>query len=370
MSPHICTLIRFLAEEGFEPTVATVLGGSPPALPLPPSVDIVELAPRRPERKPLLLLEAASKLRKLIRQRKFRAIYAIDSWTLPLIWLANRGSFRFRGTAFVYHTFDWLEPGLHARPHFWFESAACRSASLVVNVDRSRARLQQTLYRLQALPLAIPNFPSRRMSVPPRDAELRRRLLGPGGSPQDVLIAYSSSASPDRLHLELVQAVALLPAHYRLMTFQGGPPYFDRCVELAKRLNVSDRVQFLQPMPFTRLLEHLVCCDVGAAFHPWRASSGYFMANPDRLASYLACGLPAVGTNVPNVESLVYKYGLGCCCDPYQPRDIATAIQDMVEGKPGLEARHEHVRAVFESDLYFEKRAQDLADRLRQLAPT
>jgi hypothetical protein len=42
----------------------------------------------------------------------------------------------------------------------------------------------------------------------------------------------------------------------------------------------------------------------------------------------------------------------------------------MVEGKPGLEARHEHVRAVFESDLYFEKRAQDLADRLRQLAPT
>jgi glycosyltransferase involved in cell wall biosynthesis len=120
-------------------------------------------------------------------------------------------------------------------------------------------------------------------------------------------------------------------------------------------------------MPFSELLRYVACADVGAIFHDWKRSSGYWMASPDRLAGYVACGVPVLCSNVPNLEAIVYRYGLGLCCNPYDPVEIAQAIRKLVEEPPGLEERRRHVRAMFEQHLNFEAHGHKLVAALHEL---
>src|SRR5207302_488619 len=153
--------------------------------------------------------------------------------------------------AFVYHTFDWLEPYRVNPIHRWYERRYCLKADLCVNVDRSRARLTQSLYRLPSIPLWLPNFPLRDEQGPARDEGLRAELLGSRGR---ILIICPSAASPTRLHLELLRAMSLLPEEYRLLTFGGGGTYGQECYRFVESSKLRSRVTFLDPLPYEELV--------------------------------------------------------------------------------------------------------------------
>ena len=74
-----------------------------------------------------------------------------------------------------HHTYDWLEPGLVAKLHQRLETRACRAADLVVNTDRSRARMKQTLYGLKTAPLWVQNCLSTTIPIPKPDEALRAK---------------------------------------------------------------------------------------------------------------------------------------------------------------------------------------------------
>lgn len=362
-SPHVITLLNFLAHQSFRVTVVTIAAGPRPSL-LDRAIAFVCLEHEGlgGMSKIAKLGGIARKLRRLIRGSRADVLYVIDSWSLPPIIIASAGNPRMLAPVFVYHTFDWLDPGIHNRIHLWYEKWACLKADLCVNVDRSRARLSQSFYRLPRLPLCIPNFPLLDAEKPERDERLREELLGAGGR---ALVICPSVASASRLHLELLRAVSLLPAEYRLVTFRGQGQYDSACRKLANGL--EGRVRFLAPCAYEELTNYLWCADVGVILNNWKGSSGYWMANSGRLANFLLASVPVVTSNVPNLEALVYRYGLGESCDAYAPASIADAIRSIVERPPGIKERRNSVWTAYQTELHFERHGVLLAQELHRL---
>jgi glycosyltransferase involved in cell wall biosynthesis len=248
--------------------------------------------------------------------------------------------------------------------HMWYERYTLRRADLAINVDPSRARLHQSIYRLKKLPLWVPNYPSACAEAVERDKGLRRAL---GGLDESVFVICPSFAAPERLHVQLIEAFALLPERYRLLTFGAESEYFGTCRDRVRLAGLEDRVSWLPSMPFEQLERYLAVADIGIALFDWQRSSGYWLANADRIAHYLRFGLPVVASNVPNLEALIYKWGLGTCCDPYDPSDIARAIRQVGEQPPGLDERRCNVQRALKAELNFERRGRILMERLEGL---
>jgi glycosyltransferase involved in cell wall biosynthesis len=265
----------------------------------------------------------------------------------------------------VYHTFDWLEPGLHSRFHLLLEKYTCRHAALAVNTDRTRARLQQTLYRLPRCPLFLPNYLSKAAALPSDIARPRREMLQGLGPANPVVLVYPTIANQERLTLELLQAFKLLPRDYALVTIAMDDAYGREVRRMAASGELEGRVKVYSPMSHDQVVNLIAASDIGAIFHDVTSSSGNFMGNPSRLALLVACGIPFVAVATPNVEALVYKYALGLCCDPANPRELADSIQRLVNDPPGLSARKQHLRQVFVEELHFEKHAGRLVAELR-----
>lgn len=368
---HITTLCNELAAQGFPVTLVSIhfRADEPP----PPGLDTrihfsqIPYLPGRGVRALCSRLRAAWLLRRQLAETSPRLVYVLDSPVLPLYWLASLGYHTCRDCRLVYHTFEWLDPGITATWRLRLERAIARQADLVVNADRTRARLMQSFYRLAETPIDLPVYLPFNTVFPTRDAARRRMLLGPDAPPDAILIICPSVASADRLTLELLEGIARLPARYRLFTITRGDTYGQACAKRVEECRLATRVTFSQPLVYTKLLEIAADSDIGIVFHDTRGSAGNFMCHPSRMSMFVGLGMPFIGTDVPNLAAVVYRYQLGVCCNPSQPEAVASAIRHLAEEPPGLSARRQHIRGVFEKELCFDRHAAGFTEELRRL---
>ncbi len=293
-------------------------------------------------------------------------IYVMDSWTLPLFIPARLLAGRSADCPWVYHTVDWIEP--HRHPvHAWVERWACHHAARVINTDRSRARMQQAIYRLKETPLFMPNYLSLNETVPGPDNSLRLELLPGLGSSDRQLLVNPTMASPTRMVLELIRALAATDPRICLLQFVVDSTYGRECRRLVADLHLENRVHFHEPVSYRDIMRMVACADLGVIFHDHRPSSGYFMCNADRLGLYAACGLPCIASDYPNMEALVYRHGLGECCNPYDPESVSVTLTRMMADPERLAAYRKRVREAFQSDLNFEAHGGRLLEALQRV---
>jgi hypothetical protein len=334
---NIVSLANSLVRIGYKVTIVTIESTKSRPASLHESVQLLGLnAPRK-----LTVSAHVSLIMKLQAVRKSVSAdieYVVDSWTFK-IYLPARIMWR-RGSSqkMVYHTFDWLEPGLHSRAQIFSEKYACRVADLVVNADPARARLQKTIYRLQAKPVHLRNGISRHVPVPGCDIVVRASLSE--GIKDARIIVYptviSDAASSQRQAFELVQSLQFLPENYALILFGTSGEYYEQCVEVAKNIGVDSRVKILKPRPFDDLLVLIASADFGAIFYDDSESSGYYMCNADKVSVFAA---------------------MGVCCDSTDPYEIAAGYLKLDSDFESIGVRKRKCREAFESELCSE--AQD-----------
>ncbi len=299
-------------------------------------------------------------LRSALKKLRFDILYVVDSWTLRYLAVTTMGRMRWRECPLVYHTFDMLVPHVAARAEILLERHATRRSQLNINTDRSRAALTKALFGLAQTPLAIPLRLSRDSVLPTRDDVLRTSLLPDSVDGEMFLIVSPTSLSSERLSKEIIQAFVSLPDNYHLVTVDGTGVYAQECHDLIEELDLVDRVCILEPMPHDDLLKICACADVGMIFYDVEASLGNYFCHPSRLAYFVALGLPVVATDVPVLESVVYRYSLGVCCSPSRVEAIAEAIREMCEGAITLAERRNWIRDAFEQELNYEQSAYPL----------
>lgn len=368
---HITTLCNFLARSGFHVTLASLSMDPVDSWPVDLAGEIKRIIIDWNSSKTATgissRLTAVKRLRTLLRSTPFDLLYIIDSWTLPFAWLATAGRFRWKDRQLVYHTFDMLEPGVNSNFHLALERKVTRAADLVVNTDQTRAFYQKSLYRLKEAPLYIRNCLPLDVTFPEQNEGLRKELLGAGSPLDAILMVYPTIASSERLTIELIKAFAVLPARYRLLTIVQDNAYGQECRDLVISSGLAGRVTFHPPVTHERIVEFIACADIGAIFHNYTTSFGNFLCNPGRLALFVALGMPFVASAVPNLEIDVYKYGLGFCCNPFDPDDTAKAIRRLVEETPSLDERKLNLKSQFRNVLNYGCSGRPLIDALARV---
>lgn len=371
---HVVTLVNYLSSKKFDITVFTVAGRVEPPATLSSNVKLIALGLRSHSKIESIrnIIKAAVTLRGVITRESWDILYIIDSWTIKIYAISALLSSAQRRLRLVYHTYDWLEPGQHAWIYRVAEREICRRAAIVVNTDRARARLQQTLYSLRKQPLYIPNGLSLGTKVYARDSNLRSKLLAGEDSDESILLVYPTVAStPDsyqRRVLELILAFEFLPEEFKLLLFYGEGAYYNECKQTVARLCLERRVSFHLPTSSDGLMKILACADLGAILYNDEASSGYFMCNADKMSLFAANSIPFVASDYPNLEAVTYKNGIGVTCDAANPARIAEAIQNLACNPSRFRSMQRASRTAFEGALAFEIRGAKLATELHELA--
>jgi len=366
---HITTLCRFLASNGFEIAFFALQTTRD---------DTERFASQVPGMRALCVGEWRGKglarfvrggmaLRRALRNSRFDILYAVDSWTLRYLAVATRGAMRWDKRPLVYHTFDMLAPHVAAAADILLERHAAGRSGLNVNADRSRAAVMQSLYGLKRTPLAVPLRLTLDSVLPARDESLRASLFRDTAQEPEFVVVNPTRASGERMTKEIIAAFRTLPTNYRLVTVDGPGDYGRECRALIEQAGISKRVRVLDPMPHDELLKICSSSDVCLIFHNAGSSLGNHLAHPGRLAYCVALGLPVVANNIPVLESVVYRHGLGECCNP-EPAAIAAAIRRVCEGDPPLRERAEHIRTAFRKELHYERAASALPPAIRELA--
>lgn len=363
----------YLAARGWNVLVASrTLGSLPDALKKPERLQFRALdgtvagqQRRSFTRKLRDLVRLSLFCRTLLAERDYDLFYVHDSMAVPMAMLAL---WRKRRQPVVYHTHEYLEPG-RLRLRRLLERRFARKADLVISNEPNRGRFLMSDYQLRSMPLILPIFWNRDFPAPAWSAEKRMSFLGDVSGPNAKLLVYQGALGPERCILEMITAMSHLPQAYRLLVFGGTNKrsYVNACTNQVKNLKLEKRVSLMGRLPRHRVLEATAVADCGI-FLCRNDAIGHYYCAPTKLTEYVACGVPVVGPAYSGVEALVYKFDLGACCNPEDPRDIARAIANVCDIRTeGRSDRRKKLEEVFRKYLCFESVAERLHSSLMSL---
>jgi len=189
------------------------------------------------------------------------------------------------------------------------ESFLMRFTDLVITVNEFIASELSSRYGIPP-PTVVMNCPGSLLEKPEARSERREKT-----------VLYHGGLTRERGLENIVLACKHLRENVRIV-FRGEGPIEARLKELARGLQ---NCVFEKPVPVNEVISKAAEADVGiVAYLPTTLNNLY--ASPNKLFEYLQAGLPVVGSNIPFIRQILVENEVGLVFDPYDPIDIAGAI--------------------------------------------
>ena len=329
-------LALLMAEEGIEVTVI----GRRSDYQMPPAVNgIKSTRIRVPFRKgPAMYLLFNLFLFFRLLFRRYEICVACDLDTLIPCYLVSE----LFGKALIYDSHEYFtgQYGLEERrlKHFLWKSAerlTVPGVKHMITVSNSIADLYRHEYGVD--PIVVRNVaPDVSHLVPHERSELGVAVN------ELLLVCQGSGFNPGRGGEEIIGAMAMT-AGVRLL-FIGSGDAIDSLYRSAAESPASDRIIFLPRMPWEEMMRYTMCCDAGLSTDTDTCTNQRYSL-PNKLFDYIAAGIPAVVSPLPEVSALVEHYGCGTVLEEVTPDAIAREIQRLADDPALLSALKERVLA-------------------------
>jgi glycosyltransferase involved in cell wall biosynthesis len=98
-----------------------------------------------------------------------------------------------------------------------------------------------------------------------------------------------------------------------------------------KKLPTWEKVNFLGKKSQKEVAEILSQSKMGIVV--FRPEPNHINAQPNKIFEYMAASLPIVTSNFPLWKSIVKKHHAGVCANPLEPKEIAKAVNTLLENK-------------------------------------
>jgi glycosyltransferase involved in cell wall biosynthesis len=164
------------------------------------------------------------------------------------------------------------------------------------------------------------------MNVAPSTDELipyNRNNLGVGVD--DLLVIYQGSGiNPGRGIMELINAMTMLE-RVRLIIAGSG----DMIEEVKQAVSVKglrNNVIFLPRMKWEEMMQFTMICDAGLSLDHDNCINQRFSL-PNKLFDYIAAGIPAIVSPLPEVSAVVKRHACGLILSHVTPYTIAGALE-------------------------------------------
>jgi glycosyltransferase involved in cell wall biosynthesis len=151
----------------------------------------------------------------------------------------------------------------------------------------------------------------------------------------DLWVWYHGSIVPIQLPPTIISALAILPDRVKLRVVGyetvGHPGYVKQLQELASKLQISERIEYIGTLPTRQqLLESCKKCNIGIALFPQESVQPMPGAS-NKPFEYLASGLPLLVSDLPDWKQMYVETGYGLACNPDDPESIAAALKWYLE---------------------------------------
>ncbi len=249
-------------------------------------------------------------------------IYASDMLSCPVAWFLSW----LPGHQTIYHEHDTPDPNPASRFFRWCLAARRRlSHRAVVCVVPNEVRARRFAEETGATNVCcVWNCPTTDEVGQPRAAV----------NGHDIWLHYHGSISPPLLPVTVLEALARLPERVKLRVIgyetAGNPNYVSKFLEVARRLGLAGRIEFLGPMPRHELLAWCNRSDIGLAL---LAKEGLepMPGASNKPFDYLAGACALLVPDLPEWCEMYVQPGYARACDPDNPDSIAAALRWFVE---------------------------------------
>ena len=99
---------------------------------------------------------------------------------------------------------------------------------------------------------------------------------------------------------------------------------------LAKKLNLSEKVEFIGRLPLEKLWKYTANASIGISLEE-NLGLNYQYALPNKLFDYTQARIPVIISDLPEMTSIVKKYKIGKVLVERTPEKLALLIQEMLK---------------------------------------
>ncbi len=173
------------------------------------------------------------------------------------------------------------------------------------------------------------------------------------GAPQEELLVVfqGSGINEGRGARELLSAMTMVDG-IRLVIIGSGD-IIDSLKSSARESPAAGMIMFLPRMPWEEMMRYTMCCDVGLSLDANTCVNQRYSL-PNKLFDYIAAGIPAVVSPLPEVAAIIERYGCGLVIAEMAPAAIAAALEKLRNDRSFLAALREKA-AVARNELNWEK---------------
>lgn len=145
------------------------------------------------------------------------------------------------------------------------------------------------------------------------------------GIPSDkkMVLLQGAFIDPDRGGMELIESMQWLHDVHLFVIGTGRDivNLRNRC----QQLSITDRVTFLDRMPYEALRHYTANADLGISLDK-PLHLNYTLSLPNKLFDYIHAGTPVLVSNLPETSRIVRDYNVGLVCEELTARGVADAI--------------------------------------------
>lgn len=219
---------------------------------------------------------------------------------------------------------------------FFAERIYIRRANLVTTVNDALAGKMKSNLWLRKKPLVILNAPDPMKVVP------NKHLTADSGFENKNIAIYVGIFAAGRGLENLILASKKMSDDIAVVLLGYGP-----LKEALKKLIIDEkltgRVKILDPVPYSKLLSYISSAKVGVIpIQP--VSTSYKYCLPNKFFEYILAGIPICSSNLPVLNGLIEKYGIGETFDPYKTGGIADVINGMVANEVKYDQYKENIK--------------------------
>ena len=159
---------------------------------------------------------------------------------------------------------------------------------------------------------------------------------------EDLLVIYQGSGiNPGRGVMELVNAMTMLE-RIRLI-IAGSGDMIEQVKHAVSYKGLGSNVIFLPRMKWEEMMQFTMCCDAGLSLDPDNCINQRFSL-PNKLFDYIAAGIPAIVSPLPEVSAVVERYACGLILSHVTPYTIAGALERLRDDRDLLAELKEKAR--------------------------
>ncbi len=187
----------------------------------------------------------------------------------------------------------------------------------MITVSDSIADLYHREYGVN--PIVIRNMAPSVNHLLPHD----RSEFGAGGN--DMVVIYQGSGiNEGRGAAELISAMDGIEG-VRLVIIGSGD-IIESLKLTARETGAADKIVFLPRMPWEEMMRYTMSCDAGLSLDTDTCINQRYSL-PNKLFDYIAAGIPAIVSPLPEVSAVIERYGCGIVLGEVTP----LAIRDTLE---------------------------------------